>query len=193
MFVRLQTLLKDEVRPQKVVVEPPFTYATRTKPNGRASGGANLLLGPTQNRSIGSQSRPTGLKNQMSLVTIESAIWDAKGKKKRQNSHTFGSRNNSMTSMLAANATRKSARTKRDVRRRIVVQIDGIVVSFASFRRRIICSAIRRWTIRWTRFSIIPMVHPSLRNHRSVFNDPFVKRRFPRWAISNVSPIRTNQ
>lgn len=107
--------MNDEVRPQKVPIEPPFTYATRTKPNGRASGGANLLLGPNQNRSIDSHSRGTGLKNQMSLDAIESAIWDVKGKKKRQNSHTFGSRNNSMTVMLAANATRKSTRAKRDV------------------------------------------------------------------------------
>jgi hypothetical protein len=103
-------LLNDEVRPQKVVVEAPFVYNSRYKSNQRASGGSSLLIG--NNKSLGSNSR-SSIKSQLSLQTNTSLDWDDKVKKKpRQLSHTFGSRNNVMTTI---SLPRKPGRPKRDV------------------------------------------------------------------------------
>jgi hypothetical protein len=110
-------LLNDEVRPQKVVVEAPFVYNSRHKTNLRASGGSNLLN--RQNKSFGNNSR-SSLKSQLSLQTpnlSDSTSWDDKTKKKpRQHSHSFGSRNNVMTTI---SPPRKPGRPKRDVKTKI--------------------------------------------------------------------------
>ena len=98
------------MRPQKVVVEAPFVYGSRHKPNLRGSGGPNLLLGG--NKSFGHNSR-SSLKSQLSLNTTGSSAWEPKSKKKpRQHSHTFGARTNVMTTI---SPPRKPGRPKREV------------------------------------------------------------------------------
>ncbi|CAF4744570.1 unnamed protein product, partial [Rotaria socialis] len=90
----LRSLLNDEVRPQKVVVEAPFVYNSRHKSSQRASIDMNPLIG---NKTNGNNSR-TMLKSQISLPTnniSDSPTWDQKPKRtKRKHSHSFGSRNN---------------------------------------------------------------------------------------------------
>ena len=103
-------MLNDEVRPQKVVVEAPFAYGSRHKTNQRGSAGANVLL--ESNKSISHSTRTT-LKNQLSLTTNDSSLWDTKSARKpRQHSHSFGSQNNVMTTI---SPPRKPGRPKRDV------------------------------------------------------------------------------
>ncbi|CAF1063625.1 unnamed protein product [Adineta steineri] len=109
----LRTLLNDEVRPQKVVVEAPFVYNSRHKSNLRASGGTTQLLGNSRS-SFGSNARAS-LKNQLSLQvnnTSDLTLWDQKPKKKtRQHSHSFGSR----PSVIATvSPSRKPGRPKRE-------------------------------------------------------------------------------
>lgn len=88
-----------------MVVEAPFVYNSRQKTSQRASGGPNQLLGGNARSS---------LKSQLSLQTLNSAEYDSKTKKKqRQHSHSFGSRNNSMSKV---SPQRKPGRPKRDVR-----------------------------------------------------------------------------
>lgn len=98
------------MRPQKVVVEAPFVYGSRHKPNLRGSGGPNLLLG--SNKSFGHRSR-SSLKSQLSLNTTDSSSWEPRSnKKQRQHSHTFGARTNVMTTICPP---RKPGRPKREV------------------------------------------------------------------------------
>lgn len=106
----LRTLLNDEIRPQKVVVEAPFVYNSRHKSTHRGSGGSNQLLGNSKRNSI---------KSQLSLPIPGSGNeWDTKSskKKQRQHSNSLGSRNNSMTTPSTINTTapRKPGRPKRD-------------------------------------------------------------------------------
>lgn len=87
-----------------MVVEAPFVYNSRQKTNQRGSGGANQLLG---------NNARSGLKSQLSLQTMNPAECDSKTKKKqRQHSHSFGSRNNSISKV---SPQRKPGRPKRDV------------------------------------------------------------------------------
>ena len=88
------------------MVEAPFVYNSRYKSNQRGSGGANHF--------IGNNTTPrSSLKSQLSLQTTTSVEWEQKTKKKqRQHSHTFGSRNNVMSTI---SPPRKPGRPKRDV------------------------------------------------------------------------------
>ncbi len=91
-------------------MEAPFVYNSRHKSNQRGSGGANHFLGNNNNNNNNACS---SLKSQLSLQTTNSADWEQKTKKKqRQHSHTFGSRNNVMSTI---SPQRKPGRPKRDV------------------------------------------------------------------------------
>ncbi|CAF0950930.1 unnamed protein product [Adineta steineri] len=101
----LRTLLNDQIRPQKVVVEAPFTLGSRNKVNRRSSSSTNILV--ENNKTISNTTRTT-LKSQLSLQTNQlEDSWDNKTKKKqRQYSNSSGIQNNPQP--------RKPGRPKRD-------------------------------------------------------------------------------
>ncbi|CAF5040653.1 unnamed protein product, partial [Rotaria magnacalcarata] len=94
----LRTLLNDEVRPQKVVVDAPFALGARQVSNKYATNGTNVLV---ENDKA---------KNNNTRLTLKTRTLDAsdrKGKKKlRQISTNFGNQNNPIP--------RKPGRPKRN-------------------------------------------------------------------------------
>lgn len=103
-----QTLLNDDIRPQKVVVEAPFTVGSRNKSIRDPSDGANILV--ENNKTISNNTRTT-LKTQLSLhINPSEDHWKNKGKSKkaRQYSNNFDNQNNPQP--------KKPGRPKRDVR-----------------------------------------------------------------------------
>ena len=101
-----KTLLNDEIRPQKVVVETPFVVGSRDKSNQRTSINTNPFM---ENNKLMNNNTRTSLKSQLSYPTSND-LWENKNtKKQRQHSNSFGSQNNP--------PPRKPGRPKRDVRK----------------------------------------------------------------------------
>ncbi|CAF2629926.1 unnamed protein product [Rotaria sp. Silwood2] len=97
----LRTLLKDEVRPQKVVVETPFAIGARQVTHQYSTNNTNVLVenNKTKNNNVNN--------TRLTLKTQLSDISDVKTKKKpRQNSTNFSNQNNPMP--------RKPGRPKRN-------------------------------------------------------------------------------